>query len=101
MDRVLFLESATLMSPDCTIFNDVYGSWGCSALWENCWFQLQWIGPLQHAIIATKELIPLVIMLAIWGKLWMRRSVCILSDNSTVVTALHLGFQIWLICFSV
>ena len=31
--------------------------WGCGAIWDHHWLQLEWAGLLQEAIIATKELL--------------------------------------------
>jgi hypothetical protein len=30
-------------TPDTELFTDASGSWGCAALWDKQWFQLQWI----------------------------------------------------------
>ena len=64
---VSFLEAATRIPPHFTITTDASGSWDCGAIWEHSWLQLQWVGPLKDALIATKELIPIVLAVAIWG----------------------------------
>ena len=70
---VSFLGSATLAPPHLTITSDASGSWGCGAIWEHRWFQLQWVGPLQEALIATKEFVPVVLAVAIWGRHWSNK----------------------------
>ena len=65
---VSFLEAATRISPHFTITTDTSGLWSCRVVWENRWLQLQWVGPLKDALIATKELIPIVLAVAIWGQ---------------------------------
>ena len=35
--------------------------------------------------IATKEMIPIVIVAAIWGRVWMGQVVCCCCDNEAVV----------------
>lgn len=86
---VSFLESATSAPPDITITSDASGSWGCGAIWDHRWLQLQWVGPLKDAIIAIKELVPVILALAIWGHFWSKKTIRILSDNSTVVIAIN------------
>ena len=86
---VSFLELAISVPPHFTITSDASGSWGCGAIWNHRWLQLEWAGLLQEAIIATKELIPVVLAVAIWGRHWAKKSIRILSDNSTVVSAIN------------
>ena len=62
---------------------------GCGAIWEPSWLQLQWVGPLKDAFIATKELVPVVLAVAIWGRHWSKKSIRVLSDNFTVVAAIN------------
>ena len=86
---VSFLESATSAAPHFTITTDASGSWGCGVIWEPSWLQLQWAGPLKDAFIATKELVPVVLAVAIWGRHWSKKSIRVLSDNFTVVAAIN------------
>ena len=46
-------------APNTEFFTDASGSWGCVALWEGHWFQLQWasIPSFASASIAPKEVI--------------------------------------------
>ena len=46
------------------------GRWGCGAYWEAEWFQVEWRDTAcpKQANIATKEMIPIVITSAVWGR---------------------------------
>ena len=83
---VSFLELATLVPPHFTITSNASGSWGCGAIWDHSWNGRAF---LQEAIIATKELVPVVLAVAIWGHHWSKKLIRILSDNSTVVSAIN------------
>ena len=71
------------------VFTDAFGSWGCGAVWNQLWLQLEWAGILQDVHIATKKLTPIVLVAAIWGSQWKGRSVKVLSDNSPAVAAIN------------
>ena len=75
--------------PDLTITSDASGSWGCGAFWGTHWFQLQWAGVLTEAHISIKELIPIVLAVALWGSHWRGKSVQVLSDNTAAVAAIN------------
>ena len=52
------------------------------------WFQVEsWAG----INIAAKELVPVVISVAIWGQYWAKHKVLVRSDNMAVVHALTAG----------
>ena len=75
-----------------TITADASGSWGCGAVNdEGSWFQLQWPESWAQSHIAAKEMVPIIIAVAIWGKMWPAGSVRIRSDNMAVVSALASG----------
>ena len=80
------------LSPSVSVTTDASGSWGCDALTsDGQWFQVQW--PLSWASvhIAVKELVPVVIAVAVWGKQWQGQTVLVCSDNMAVVAALKAG----------
>ena len=58
---VSLLQSQRNANPDVTVTSDTSGSWGCGALCEEKWFQLQWGTGLEQAHITIKELILIVI----------------------------------------
>ena len=75
-----------------TCWSDASGSWGCGALSHNAsWFQLQWPEHWKQHHIAAKELVPIVIAVAIWGQEWSSSTVRAFSDNMEVVCALTSG----------
>ena len=73
------------------ITSDASGSWGCGATYLNLWFQLQWPQHWAGVTIAPKELIPIVMGVALWGIHWSGSRVCCLCDNAAVVAAVNKG----------
>ena len=71
--------------PDVTIATDASGMWGCGAVWQNTWLQLAWDAQWVDKSIAAKELIPIVLACALWGKQWQYKRVCVKCDNMSVV----------------
>ena len=69
------------------------GSWGCGAFCGEDWFQLQWPESLQDYQITVKELIPIVLAAAVWGKDWLGKNVMAYCDNSAVVPSVIAGNQ--------
>ena len=83
-----------LRQPDPThsITADASGSWGCRAFSSNgAWFQLQWPSTWSQYHIAAKEMVPVVVAIAVWGHDWQSCSVLVRSDNMAVVSALSSG----------
>jgi hypothetical protein len=77
-------------SPSIHIYSDASGSFGCGAFDPVCgWFQLQWPTSWLAENIATKELLPVVIAAAVWGKYWPQKHVCFHCDNMAVVSTLN------------
>ena len=79
-----------------SMFSNALGSWGCGALQQQHtdgslhWFQLKWPQQGWHEkSIAIKELIPMVISTAIWGRRWHNHVVTFTLDNMAVVTHLQ------------
>ena len=67
---VSLLRAAERDVPDITITSDASGSWGCGAFWQQKWFQCSWHTSWKTVDILAKELLPIVIAAAIWGKAW-------------------------------
>ena len=76
------LQSAPLVA-------DASGNWGCGAYWDQEWFQLKWSQMLAGAHISVKELTPIVLATAIWGKHWRCGKVQTFSDNTATVEAIN------------
>ena len=47
------------------VTSNASGSWGCGAFWGSRWFQVEWVSLLPIAHIVTKEMVPVVIAVAI------------------------------------
>ncbi len=79
--------------PDCEIVSDASGSWGCGAINDREWFQLQWAGhgAYRDQNITVKELLPIVIAAAVWGPNWAGKTVRAHCDNSAVVAIVNSG----------
>ena len=72
-----------------TITSDASGSWGCGAYVSSGeWFQLEWPSSWQQIHITVKELLPVVLSVAIWGSMWQGKAVHCRCDNAAVVAIL-------------
>ena len=85
------LSSIGEQKPEVTLTSDVSDSWGCGAYWGTKWFQLAWSSTScsEDTNIVTKELVPIVIAPAMWGRCWSGQVVCCQCNNSTVVAVLN------------
>ena len=72
-----------------TLVSNASGSWGCGAFWGRDWFHLPWNNALQDTHISTKELAPIVLAAAIWGRAWQGHTIHVLSDNTAAVAAIY------------
>ncbi len=77
-----------LKQAEIVLTSDASGSWGCGAFHGNEWFQLQWSLASAEKSISFKELLPIVLALATWGKAWKGRHVHCRCDNKAVVSIL-------------
>ena len=78
-------------NPQISVTSDASGSWGCGAFEGSKWLQYQWPPAMDSLHISIKEMIPVVMAAAIWGKEWSGKSVRFWSDNSSVVALLNSG----------
>ena len=78
-----------LSGPTSKLTTDASGNWGCGAFSEEKWFQLSWPDSIADCHISIKELTPVVLATAVWGKEWEGHTVLIYSDNSTAVAAIN------------
>ena len=74
-----------------SVYSDASGSWGCGAFWGVQWFQLSWPQQWQAKSIAVKELLPIVVAAALWGRQWSGRRVMFFCDNMAVVAVVKSG----------
>lgn len=57
--------------------SDTSGAWGCGAVNDSaCWFQTECPQSWQPRHIAAKEMVPVVIAFAIWGRSWLASCIC-------------------------
>ena len=73
--------------------SDASGSWGCGAYTSTGeWFMLQWPYSWKGVHITVKELLPLVMGVALWGRRWSNGSVLCRGDNAAVVAIIKSGW---------
>ena len=74
------------------VTSDASGSWGCGAfLDDGRWFQISWQGFWSQVHITVKELLPVVVACAVWGRTTQGNSIRIRCDNAAVVAILRSG----------
>lgn len=80
------------LPPQAVITSDASGNWGCGAFSSaSDWFQLQWPSSWNTVHITIKELVPIVLACAIWGRQWQGKSVRCVCDNAAVVAIVNSG----------
>ena len=77
--------------PDITYFTDASGAWGFGGCWDNAWFSCPWDDYWKSPEIAitTKELLPVVVAVGLWGARWRHKHVLVRSDNSGAVNIVN------------
>ena len=78
-------------APGGMVTSDASGSWGCGAF--SSWFQLQWNTNLLSKSIAVKEMVPIIIAAAIWGKLWRGKLIICHCDNQSIVVVIKARYS--------
>lgn len=91
---VLMLKGRRVHNRVVEVWSDASGSWGCGAVWEVQWIQVEWkeLPSFAHATIAPKELLLIVVAMAIWGHVWSGSHVICHCDRMLVVAALTGGY---------
>ena len=80
-------------APGGMVTSDASGSWGCGAFSGSNWFQLQWNTNLLSKSITVKEMVPIIIAAAIWGKLWRGKLIICHCDNQSVVAVIKARYS--------
>ena len=75
--------------PVLEMASDASGSWGCGAWHADSWFQCAWDHRAASLSIAAKELVPIVLACALWGRTWHAHRIRCLCDNQVLVAALQ------------
>ena len=74
------------------VTSDALGSCGCGAfLDDGKWFQISWQGFWSQVHLTVKELLPVVVACAVWGRTTQGNSIRIRCDNAAVVAILRSG----------
>ena len=87
--RSLMEVHTSVFKEDITIFTDASGNWGCGAAWKNEWIQYPWDHIWVDQNIATKELLPILFAVAVWGSQWRSKHLLVRCDNMAVVQILN------------
>ncbi len=69
------MQQARKDNPDAVLTSDASGSWGCGPFSNADWFQHCWYLDTRDYHITAKELIPIIIAMAIWGPAWANKSI--------------------------
>ena len=64
---------------------------GCAAYCEQEWFAYPWEGTWSGVHITMKELLPIVMACAVWGKSWGGQRILARCDNAAVVAIMNSG----------
>ena len=78
-------------NPSFSLTSDASGSWGCGAFSGSRWFMLPWTKETEPYHITAKELVPIVIAGAVWGRQWRGTTVLAHCDNLAVVHIVNQG----------
>ena len=75
--------------PSGHVYSDASGTYGCGAFMEAVGYvQIRWPGGWEEVDISVQELVPVVVVAALWGRLWQGQHICFHSDNMAVVSVL-------------
>ena len=85
------LTAVRYNNPEIQLTSDASGNWGCGAFSGKQWLQMKWAGDTQHYNITVKELIPIVLAIALWGAAWRGMTVQARCDNAAVVHIINAG----------
>ena len=78
-----------ISQPHMQCTSDASGSWGCGVWHNSHWFQLKWAQHTASWSIAAKELLPILLAAATWGKGWKGALVLFQCDNKAVIAVLQ------------
>ena len=87
------LWSRACKVPTYIVTSDASGSWGCGALHNTQWFQVEWSDQFKEEPIHFKELMPIIIASMVWGRQWSGQIVGFECDNMAVVEVLKSGYS--------
>ena len=77
-------------APVVNVHSDASGNFGCGAVTGDArWLQVRWPDSWANVSIAVKEMAPIVLAAAVWGRTWHRSRVCFHCDNAAVVSVIQ------------
>ena len=81
--------------PNVVITSDASGRWGCGAYLEegDRFIQYRWQEDIVESNITVKELLPIVMACALWGRGWAGYTVLAQCDNEAVVADINGGYS--------
>ena len=86
------MSSVSKMDPQVKLTSDASGTWGCRAYTSTgFWFQLKFPDSWLELHITVKELLPIVLAVAVWGYLWTGKTVLCRCDKMAVVAIVNSG----------
>ena len=85
------MQHSRCQHPDIILTLDASGSWGCGAYYGTHWLQYPWSPLTKEYNITAKELLPIVLAAAVWGKKWENKSLLCRCDNEAVVHIINTG----------
>ena len=89
---VSMMQANVRKHPEAVITSDASGNWGCGAFSsQSCWFQLQWPQQWADVHITVKELLPIAVACAVWGKKWKGQTIKCICDNAAIVAIINSG----------
>ncbi len=72
--------------------SDASGTWGCGVFTSGGeWFQVKWPDSWKDTNIMVKELLPIVLAVALWGDSWASKLIRCRCDNAAVVEVVNSG----------
>ena len=81
-------------TPSITLTLDASGAGGCGAFTSTGqWFRCEWRGAWKDEHITAKELLPIVIACALWGRSWQGQTVQCYCDNAAVKAIIRTGWS--------
>ena len=86
---ISMMSAIGISSPSFTLTSDASSSWGYGAHFASHWFQIKW-DPLSSAhSIAFLELVPILVVGMVWGKLWKGSHVRCRYNNQAAVAIIQ------------
>jgi len=83
------LKHPAVSHPDVSAQTDASGAWGCTAVLNAYWLQLQWPQEWQNIGIMAKELVPIILTCVVWGPYIARQHINFCCDNASLVISIN------------